>query len=306
MIPVNDVIRRVQHELTQAEIDSPVAEAAILVAHVLDVSRGKLGVMQALGESISDQAVATLDELVKQRATRTPLQYLTGETGFYGLDIIIEPGVFIPRVETEVLVETTLQHFADVNRELKILDLCTGSGAIAAALADQFSQRNIDTRIWAVDISPAAGELAARNTRDYNVSTLCADATDSAAVVAAAPELAEYFGTFDAVVTNPPYIPTRTPVTQQEAEYDPDAALYGGSDDGQQIPLQIADQASGWLAPGGFFIMEHDHTHAAALATALQEAALWEGVTMLQDLTGTDRFLSAVRASSPQPSSNSH
>lgn len=306
MNPLNDVIRRVQHDLTQAAIDSPVAEAAILVAHVLEVSRGKLGVMQALGATIDDAALHRIDGLVQRRITRTPLQYLTGETGFYGLDITVEPGVFIPRPETEVLVETTLEHFAAVDRELMILDLCTGTGAIAAALADQFAQRSVNTRIWAVDLNPAAVKLAAHNTRDYNVTTLCADATDHATVVAAAPELSQFLGTFDAVVTNPPYIPTRTPVTQQEAEYDPDLALYGGSEDGADIPLQIAAQVTRWLAPGGFFIMEHDHSHAQALAAALTQTRLWDDVTTLRDLTGTDRFVSAVRAAELQSSPNSH
>ena len=296
MTTVNDVIREVQHQLSQAEIDSPAAEAAIIVSHVLGVSRGELGVMQVLGQRLTTDAVEMISKLAQARTTRVPLQHLTGETTFYGMDLHTEPGVFIPRVETEVLVETTLQHFAAVSRNLRILDLCTGSGAIAAALADQFGQRGITTSIWAVDLNPDAAQLARHNTRDYNVTVLCADATDEASMVAEDASLADLRGTFDAVVSNPPYIPTTTPVTQAEAEHDPELALYGGSADGQGIPLRIADQAAHWLAPGGLFIMEHDHSHAAELAATLSQRSCWHRVQTIPDLTDTDRFLSALRA----------
>src|SRR5690625_4327910 len=139
MTSVNDVVRQVQLRLSQAKIDSPAAEAAMIISHVVGVSRGKLGVMQALGEHLDSATVERIVDLVDQRAKRIPLQHLTGETTFYGVDLKIDSGVFIPRVETEVLVETTLEHFADTTGELKILDLCTGSGAIAAALADRKS-----------------------------------------------------------------------------------------------------------------------------------------------------------------------
>ena len=293
---LNDVLAAVQHQLHRAGIDSPAAEAAILVSHVLETTRGRLGVMRALGEDISDDAAVRIEQLVNARATRIPLQHLTGETTFYGVDLNVEPGVFIPRVETEILVETTLQHFAEGSGELKILDLCTGSGAIAAALADQFAQRDRPTRIWAVELDPAAVSLAQNNTRPYNVSVLCADATDTTSIIAADPTLADRLGTFDAVVTNPPYIPVSTPVTQPEAVQDPQLALYGGSLDGLAVPAQIAEVAADWLAADGFFMMEHDHTHATEIAGVLASDPKWHHVETINDLTGTQRFVSAVRA----------
>ena len=297
MTTVSDVLGAVQHQLHRAGIDSPAPEAAIIVSHVLGITRGKLGVMQALGERLNDETIATIYELARQRATRIPLQHLLGETTFYGVDLKIEPGVFIPRVETEVLVETTLAHFEHhTTGELAILDLCTGSGAIAAALAEQFGQRNITTRIWAVDLDPHAVQLARHNTAEYNVTVLCADATDTASLVEADPTLAKWIGHFDAVVSNPPYIPTATPVTQQEAEHDPQLALYGGSPDGLDIPSAIAQVAAQSLAPGGYFMMEHDETHAAEIAAILERNTVWEQVHTVQDLTATNRFVSAVRA----------
>ncbi|MDN6357224.1 peptide chain release factor N(5)-glutamine methyltransferase [Yaniella sp.] len=300
MTEINQVIQHAQRQLFEAGIDSAKAEAAIIVAHVLEVERGKLGIMQALGERLTPKAVDSVSELVEARVTRTPLQYLTGTAGFYGLDVQVEPGVFIPRVETEILVETTLQHFDTAEGPLKILDLCTGTGAIAAALAEQLEQRNIPAALWAVDLDPAAADLARRNTAEYNVTVLCADATDSGTLLAAA-DLEPHVGVFDAVVTNPPYIPTATPVTQPEAGFDPQRALYGGSADGTSIPLAIADQALQWLAPGGFFIMEHDHTHASELAAALEADPGWQDVVTVQDLTQTNRFVSAIRTDLPQP-----
>ena len=301
MTDVNEMIRLVQEQLRQADIDSPEAEAATIVAHVMGISRGRLGVLKALGERLDAETVAKITDLTTTRATRIPLQYLIGTTGFYGLDLKVAPGVFIPRVETEVLVETTMQHFASHADSLNILDLCTGSGAIAAALADQLQQRNIPTGLWAVDLSPEAVELARQNTAQYNATVLCADATDLHSVLAEAPELTSLRGNFDAVVSNPPYIPTTTPVTQHEAEQDPQLALYGGSADGTAIPLRVAEQAAEWLTPGGFFMMEHDHTHAQYLVDVLAANPAWEQVHTVKDLTGAQRFIAAIRTPSAKP-----
>lgn len=301
MTDVNHVIRQVQRQLDEAGIESPKAEASMIVAHILDVERGKLGVMQALGHPLELSVIERINALTTARAARTPLQHLTGVTGFYGLDLKVEPGVFIPRVETEILVETTLQHIGDSVGPLKILDLCTGTGAMAVALAERLAQRHIATSLWAVDLNPAAVEIAKHNAANYNVTVLCADATDIDAILAADPKLAVSRGAFDIVVTNPPYIPTDTPVTQIEAGYDPQLALYGGSSDGTDIPLAIAEQALEWLRAGGFFMMEHDHSHAAALATALQQHAGWQQVMTVKDLTGTNRFITAIRSEMVQP-----
>lgn len=295
MTDLNVIIRQVRQHLADAGINSADAEAASIAAHVLQIDRGRLGVLQALGQAIEQKATDQIWTLANARMRRIPLQHLTGVAGFYGLDIHTEPGVFIPRPETEILVETTLEHFSGTTRPLKILDLCTGTGAIAAALAKHLTRRNTAVALWAIDVDPAAVELARKNTASYNVTVLCADATDQASVVAADASLGTLLGKFDAVVSNPPYIPTSTPVTQPEAEHDPFTALYGGSPDGTAIPMAIAEQALEWLAPGGLFIMEHDESHADSLASVLNANPGWQLVTTLQDLSNTDRFVSAIR-----------
>src|SRR5699024_10681147 len=276
---------------------------ASIAAHVLQVDRGRLGVLQVLGQSIDQSTTDKIWALARARTRRIPLQHLTGVAGFYGLEIQSEPGVFIPRPETEILVETTLEHFAETTGPLTILDLCTGTGAIAAALAEHLGRQNTPVALWAVDLSRAAVELARKNTAPYNVTVLCADATDRASVVAADARLEALLGTFDAAVSNPPYIPTDPPVSQPEAEHDAHMALHAGSPTGTAIPLAIANQALEWLAPGGLFIMAHDETHAHSLASALQADAGWQRVATLQDLRHTDRFVSAIRSELVQSTS---
>src|SRR5699024_4158978 len=138
--------------------------------------------------------------------------------GFYGLDIQTGPGEFIPRAETEILVETTLAHFADTTGPLNILDLCTGTGAIAAALAEHLGRQNTPVALWAVDLSQAAVELARKNAALYSVTVSSADATDRASIVSADAQLETLLAKFDAVVSNPPYISHDTPVNPSDAE----------------------------------------------------------------------------------------
>lgn len=298
--------RLVQEQLDQAGIDSPDAEARLILAHVLDISLGRIGVLEALGECLTSQQEDWVTQLVAGRIQRIPLQHLTGTAHFYGLELKVEPGVFIPRPETEVLVETTLERLAGRTQPVRIMDLCTGSGAIAAALADQLEQRNQAYEIYAIELTTQAAAIATKNLRKYNAKVLCTDATDLSSQKTAAPELAAAAHTFDAVVSNPPYIPLSTPVTQAEASQDPDRALYGGSDDGTTIPLAIADVAQHWLATDGFFMMEHDHTHAQDLVDQLHREPAWHSVQSHHDLTGTPRFVSAIRRDLAQLTPNTH
>lgn len=293
--------RLVQEQLDQAGIESPHAEARLILAHVLDISLGQLGILEAMGERLTPAQTDQVSQLVAGRVQRIPLQHLTGIAHFYGLELRVEPGVFIPRPETEILVETTLLQLAETSRPLRIIDLCTGSGAIAAALARQLEQRNQAYEIYAIELSPQAAEVATYNVQEYNVTVLCADATDLTSQLTAAPELAPLAHSFDAVVSNPPYIPLSTPVTQVEAHQDPHSALYGGSQDGTAIPLAVANVSQHWLAPQGFFMLEHDHTHAGALLDTLKRDPCWNTVQGHSDLTCSPRFLSAIRSEDAQP-----
>lgn len=229
--------------------------------------------------------------LVAKRAEGMPLQYVTGEMPFRHLVVHVEPGVFIPRPETEVLVDVALEAITDVSDPV-VVDLCTGSGCIAAALASE----RPGTRVWAVDMNERAVETACRN-------MLHAGVTDGVQVLYGDlfdPLPRELLGTVDLVVSNPPYIPAAD-IPDLPAEvlgFEPHLALDGGLD-GLDVFRRIAEQAAGWLAPGGALAVELDTGRVADAAEILGES--YECVTVRKDLTGRDRIVFGRKGRAMQP-----
>lgn len=300
---IDDAVQWATTELAQAGIDFARTEADILTAHALEVDRSRLGVLKILREPFPRQAQESLGELIAKRRQRIPLQLILGTAPFYGLDIPVKAGVFIPRPETEVLVETVVDHLQQmtVTTPLRILDLCTGTGAIAVAIADQVMERGIPAVIIAVELDHAAFKLASENSALLGgglVRVIQGDATNSV-------KLIQKIGSakvFDIVVSNPPYIPVEQRVEQPEAIQDPERALYGGGVTGTEIPLQIAATAAELLRPGGFFMMEHDESHADQLAGDLLATGAWTEAKTMKDLTGALRFFVAARSDMVTPS----
>ncbi|WBL18638.1 N5-glutamine methyltransferase family protein [Citricoccus sp. NR2] len=290
------ILSQATARLSTAGVDSPRYDARVLAAHVLNIELGRLEVLLALGHTLTDDETASLNSLLSQREQRVPLQLILGRVAFAGVELDVASGVFIPRPETELLAEEALKRMAaePYDDELIVIDLCTGTGALAAALVHGLrthaGQRSI--QVHAVEIDPHAHTLARRNLDRWDVEVHLGDATAPESL----PRLVPLLGTVDAVVSNPPYVPERQPVTQLEAQADPALALYGGSPDGTLIPLRIADAAARLLRPGGLFLMEHDETHATALVEALQTSGFWDAVTVHLDLADRPRFLSARRA----------
>lgn len=230
---------------------------------------------------------AELRAAVGRRAAREPLQLILGEVDFRGTRIATAPGVFIPRFETELVCGVAVEAAREARRggAVRVVDLCTGSGAIAVALAREVP----DAQVWAVEISPAALELAARNAAaaGVRVTTVCAMAGD------ALPELS---GAVDVVVANPPYVPPDgVPRDPEVRDWDPPAALYGGGPDGLDVPREVMRAASRLLRDGGVFVMEHADVQGAAVRGALAEVGGFEDVRTLRDLTGRDRMVRATR-----------
>jgi release factor-specific protein-(glutamine-N5) methyltransferase len=229
--------------------------------------------------------------LVVKRAEGLPLQYVTGEMPFRHLVIHVEPGVFIPRPETEVLVDAVLEHLAGVCEPL-VVDLCTGSGCVAASVASERS----DARVWAVDASPQAVETARRN-------ALHAGTVDRVQVVHGDlfdPLPAELLGTVDFIVSNPPYVPSAD-LPDLPAEilgFEPHLALDGGPD-GLDVFRRIADDAARWLKPGAGLAVELDTGRVSEAAAMLGTG--YEGVVVRKDLTGRDRFVYARKGRAMQP-----
>src|SRR5699024_8830990 len=194
MTDLNAIIQQVRQHLAEAGIGSADTEAASIAAHVLQVDRGRLGVLQVLGQSIAQSTSNQIWALVEARKRRIPLQHLTGVAGFYGLDIQTGPGVFIPRPETEIVDETTLQQCADATGCLNGLQSRPGGHAMPAALAEHVARESLRVALWAGDWRAAAEEWARNNAAPYNATVLDADGPEGASIVPAHAQLDKLLG----------------------------------------------------------------------------------------------------------------
>ncbi|KUI13622.1 protein-(glutamine-N5) methyltransferase, release factor-specific [Mycobacterium lehmannii] len=262
--------------LAEAGVATPRVDAELLAAHVLGTDRGRLRFIEA-GPDFAQR----YDDLIDRRARRVPLQHLVGTAAFGPVDVHVGPGVFIPRPETEALLEWSLtQRLPDAP---VIVDLCTGSGALALALAND----RPDARINAVDDSESALQYARRNLAGTGVEVVCADVT-------APTLLPELDGSVDLIVANPPYIPDGAQLELEVAEHDPAHALFGGPD-GMRVIEAIVGLAGRWLRTGGLVAVEHDDTTSDRTVECFRLATCFDDVTARRDLTGRPRFVTARR-----------
>lgn len=273
---LGQAVRWAEQVLAEAGIASARTDALLLAGHLTGLSRGEVEARAIIG---GDEP-AGYAALVAERARRVPLQHLTGVAHFRYLTLSVGPGVFVPRPETETVVQTVVDELrgqlaAGVHRP-RVVDLGTGSGAIAASVAHEVPQ----ARVHAVELSEAAHAWAAKNLRGTRVELVRGD------LRAAFPELG---GRCDVVVSNPPYVPAGAVPRDPEArEHDPGLALYGGGEDGLELPRAALASAVRLLRPGGLFVMEHAELQADAVARAFRAAGLVDAV-LHQDLTGRDR-----------------
>ncbi|GAB3444577.1 peptide chain release factor N(5)-glutamine methyltransferase [Phycicoccus ginsengisoli] len=272
--------------LADAGVPSPEADALALAAHVLGCDAGdvrrRMVLLEECGAGFADRYAG----LVAERAARLPLQHLTGRAHFRHLTLRVGPGVFTPRPETEVVAGLAIEAARACGTTPVVVDLCTGSGAIALAVADELP----GATVHAVELSVEAHAWAARNVEATGlpVELRLGDATT------AYPELD---GTVDVVVSNPPYIPVgMVPLDPEVRDHDPEVALYGGSEDGLAIPLAVARRAAGLLRPGGTLVMEHADSQGESLPAALRRTGEWSDVADHPDLTGRPRATVATRA----------
>lgn len=277
--------------LDEGGVPTPRIDALLLAAHALGCDRGEVERRMLLGSAVEDDVATRLEVLVAERADRVPLQHLTGRAPFRRLELHVGPGVFVPRPETEQAVDHVLAALDGVDAPV-VVDLCTGSGALALAVADEAPR----AEVVAVELSDLALAWAGRNVEATGlpVRLVAADATADPAWV---PDLADLAGRVDVVVSNPPYVPTgMVPVEPEVADHDPSIALYGGSEDGLVIPLAVAASAARLLRPGGLLVMEHAEGQGEALPRALAATGAWTEVADHEDLTGRPRTTTARRA----------
>ena len=282
-----------RERLANAGIDSVDADVRELLEWVCDASS-----QWDLPAELNEEQAEKLRSAVGERALRIPLQHVTSRMFFRGLTLAARPGVFVVRPETEVLAGLAIDEAMSVvarRGEARVVDLCTGSGAIGLAVATETTR----TEVWAVEKEAEPFALACQNRDAVGVPCLHlvrADATDPAT-------LAHLDGMVDVVVTNPPYVPADEMPTQPEASADPHVALYGGSPDGTEIPARIARRALTLLRPGGVLLMEHSPTQEEAMAAIAAELGMTE-ISTLPDLAGRRRFLRARAPQSTKPTAS--
>jgi release factor glutamine methyltransferase len=268
-----EVLRRAASYLDRHGVQSPVPTAEALLSDVLSVPRIELYTRQ---DRLSSAEARRFGRALCLRCTGTPLQHITGEQGFRRLTLAVRPGVFVPRPETEVLVEHCLATIED-NPEPVVVDVGTGTGAIALAIADEHP----GARVIATDLAPEAVALAAENAGRLalTVSVLQGDLLDGVP-----PRLR---GALDLVVSNPPYVePREMPGLPADVRADPSLSLVGGIDGYRRLFAAAVP----WIRPGGSIAVEIGQTEGAAVSAAATSAG-FDRVRVLPDLLGRDRVV---------------
>jgi release factor glutamine methyltransferase len=272
-----EVVRRGSRYLERHGVEAPDVSAEALMMQVLDVDRPAL---YAREQGLSSAEARAYGRALCLRCIGTPLQHLTGEQGFRHLVLTVRPGVFIPRPETEVLVDVALELLAGAASPC-VVDLCTGSGAVALAIADE----RPGARVIATDVSQAAVALARENAERLGLTV------DVRAGDLFEPLSKECRGQVDLVVANPPYLSIEhAPDLPPEVRADPPQALFGEL----EVTSRLLTEAIAWLRPGGALAIECDGRAAAAVAAAARDAG-FEEVLVRRDLNGRDRVVGARR-----------
>ncbi|MEU4803720.1 peptide chain release factor N(5)-glutamine methyltransferase [Actinosynnema sp. NPDC023587] len=281
--PLRLAVLEAERMLTAAGVDSPRTDAELLAAHVLGVERSRLPLIPLVDPPV----VEALHRLVRERVGRTPLQHITGWAHLGGLDLDVGPGVFIPRPETELLLEWAL---STVSGDPVVVDLCTGSGALALAVAHRLPRATVH----AVERDPVALSWARRNS-DIRVEAGDTPIRLHSGDVTAPGVLADLEGAVDLVVCNPPYVPEGTAVQPEVADHDPHDAVFSGAD-GLDVIRHVVSLAARLLKPGGHLAIEHDDTHGESVPALLSARRVLTDVRDHVDLAGRPRFATARRA----------
>lgn len=277
-----EALRSAEAHLTASGVASPRVDAELLAAHLLRTQR--VGLWQYL-----QQPVPTgFDDLVARRAERIPLQHLTGVSYFRTTELAVGPGVFSPRPETEVVAGHAIDVLSSMQRDVKgrqplVVDLCSGSGAIAAAISVEVP----GVEVHAVERDPAAGPWLLHNARSHGFTAHLDD------VDGCLPELT---GQIEVVVANPPYIPEGSiPRDPEVARFDPPAALYSGVD-GLEHMRMIERNAARLLKRGGCVAVEHGDLQGKLAPEIFAGTNKWSDVADNVDLAGRDRYVTARRS----------
>lgn len=282
---LRDLVEHAAKRFEEAGIDSAIVDAELLAGHVLGLSRGGIQSEIIVGAEINDAQAEEITNLYARRLNREPLQHITGKAYFRNLELEVGRGVFIPRPETEFVAQLAIDALRIVPSDKPIaIDLGTGSGAIALALATEVPS----AKIFAVEKSDDAISFTRRNFEKYG--------NENATLIQG--DLAEAFSDLDGsasvVVSNPPYIPLAAVPRDVEVRlHDPQLALYGG-EDGMQVMHLVSASAKRLLHDGGTLVVEHADSQGEQVSQLLL-ADGWRQVRSHKDLTGRDRAVTAIK-----------
>ena len=287
MTALRRAIESAAAQLAEAGIDSARYDAEELAAHLVGTERGRLTLLESPG----DEFFGRYRDIVAARSHRVPLQHLTGTAAFGPVLLHVGPGVFIPRPETEAVFAWATAQRLPVRSV--IVDLCTGSGALAVALA----RHRPAARVIGIDDSDAALGYARRNAEGTAVELVHADVTE---LVTKPDLLSELDRRVDLVVANPPYVPDDIALEPEVAQHDPPHAVFGGPD-GMAVIAAVVRLAGRWLRPGGLFAVEHDDTTSARTVELVERTGCFDDVEARRDLAGRPRFVTARRNEERRP-----
>lgn len=293
------VLEAAAARLARAGIDTARHDAKLLLAESAGRSLSDVDKAVLMDDAFSQfapspEARGAFESMLGRRESREPLQHIVGHAPFRYLDLDVGPGVFVPRPETELVVQEAIDWItAHGLYSPRVVDLCAGSGAIGLAIATEVP----GAQVWAVELDTQAAQWTRRNMHKVGerfpdlVANYRLEVADATCPVT----LATLDGTADVVISNPPYIPlTNVPQQPEVRDFDPDTALYGGSADGMMIPERIIVRAAALVRKGGLFVMEHDITQGDRTVAVARANGFTEARTHT-DLTGRPRYLVATR-----------
>lgn len=293
------VLEAAAARLARAGIDAARHDAKLLLAESAGRSLSDVDKAVLMDDAFSQfapspEARGAFESMLGRREAREPLQHIVGHAPFRYLELEVGPGVFVPRPETELVVQEAIDWItAHGLYSPRVVDLCAGSGAIGLAIATEVP----GAQVWAVELDTQAAQWTRRNMHKVGerfpdlVANYRLEVADATCPVT----LATLDGTADVVISNPPYIPlTNVPQQPEVRDFDPDTALYGGSADGMMIPERIIVRAAALVRKGGLFVMEHDITQGDRTVAFARANGFTEARTHT-DLTGRPRYLVATR-----------
>ncbi len=280
---LSEALALASEKLSTAGVPSPQADATWLLCHILDTDRSDLLTRITFDQDLSSEQLEAFLVALARREKREPLQHITGKAAFRSLELSVGPGVFIPRPETEQVVQYAIDYLRQLSRPGVAIDLGTGSGAIAITMAVEVPQ----TKVYAVELSQSAFDYATKNI-EANLAAV------ELRLGAMQEVVSDLVGGVDVVISNPPYIPdSAIPIDLEVRNFDPELALYGG-EDGLDVIRDISGIAAALLRAGGLLVLEHADGQSDAIRELLLNDG-WLSVSAFQDAATRYRTITAIR-----------